>query len=627
MMVKSSLGRRLTSRWTAVFTAALTGLAACSGGEQGGTSPILPPDGGGNPGLKQSAFVFDVDTRTGQVKVTEPTKNVTLGGGSEGGAGMSYSRQGGDVNFSILAGDAITLTTSNFSASTVGQYTPGKVRVKFDVNITNKLGSVELITPTFPTPPAGILGVYLFPFQTVVTTTSGGTSVGGDGTDVIIELPSYGLVESSIDWNGNATDASSAPGGTPFNFFNDDAGCGAGTDDCYRYEVFGEALAGSEIGIPAAATSTARTVGFDIDPTVGNFRARLIVAADLRNASGSAPVGTIAGVVSSPERGNLSGVTVNVSGGFSATTAATTGAYSIGSIPTGPRTVSLVAASLPAGCTNPASQAVTVANGVTSTVNFSVACTVPSGTIGGTITNSAGESISGTLTVTPTGLAAQPGIAFSGAPASYSATLVPVGTGAGSIALSGLPAQCTNPGAIPYSGLVTGGSLTVDVTVTCTSAPSFYQVSHTWSGTGSTRTLTIRIDMTTRNDPAVNGAGADDIGAFQGTLTYDAAALTPVAGNESATSSPRLGNVVANYATAGQIVYGSFDAVAGGRLGNVGIIQFDFTVVGSPAPGTTTSVTSGPQAGNPVLGQSSVASGSVNYTAAVIQVNAGTLTF
>jgi hypothetical protein len=624
MQLQSSLGQRLARRWTAaLITTAAAGLIGCQSGDQTGTTPTLPQDPGGNPGLKQSAFIFDVDTRSGTVTVSQPIKNLTMGsaiaqGAIRGPAGISYS---------ILAGDAITLTTSNFFASTVGQYTAGKVRVKFDVNITNKLGSVELITPTFPTPPTGIKGVFLFPFQTVVTTTSGGTSVGGDGTDVIIELPSYGLVAPSIDWNGNATDATSAPGGDPFNFFND-TGCGAGSNDCYRYEVFGEALSGGELGIPAAATSTARTVGFDIDPTVGNFRARLIVAADLRNASGSAPVGTVAGVVSSPQRGNLSGVTVNVSGGFSAATAATTGAYSIANIPTGPHTVSLTAASLPAGCTAPASQSATVSNGVTSTVNFSVTCTVPVGTISGTITNSVGGTISGTLTVTPTGLAAQPGVAFTGtSPVSYTASNVPVGTGAGSIALTGLPAQCTNPGAIPYTGLTSGGTLTVNVTVTCTVPPSFYQVTHTWSGTGSTRTLTIRIDMTTRNDPAVNGASPDDIGAFQGTLIYDAAKLTPVSGNEAATSSPRLGNVVANYATSGQIVYGSFDAVAGGRLGNVGIIQLDFTVVGTPAGGSTTSVTTQLQSGATNYGQSSAASGSVNYGPAVIQINAGTLTF
>ena len=100
-----------------------------------------------------------------------------------------------------------------------------------------------------------------------------------------------------------------------------------------------------------------------------------------------------------------------------------------------------------------------------------------------------------------------------------------------------------------------------------------------------------------------------------------------MAGNESATGAPRLGNVVANYATAGQIVYGSFDAVAGGRLGNVGIIQLDFTVVGTPGAGTTTSVTTQLQAGATNYGQSSAASGSVNYGPAVIQITAGTLTF
>jgi hypothetical protein len=561
---------------------------------------------------------MDVNVRDGLVRITAP-QGLSLSAANPGSAaGPSFSAMQGP-SFSILAGDAVQLTTSNFFASNVGDFTPNKVRVKFDVNITNRLSSVELITPSFPTPPAGTQGVILFPFENVVTVTSGGTSVGGDGTDVIIELPSHGQVAPSTDWNGTANDATSAAGGDPFNFFND-TGCGTGSNDCYRWEAFGESLSGGATGIPAGGTSTARTVGFDIDPTVGNFRARLIVAADLRN-SGPAPTGSIAGTVTSPQRGALSGVTVTATGAFTATTNGT-GAYSIANVPTGPKTVSL--SNLPAGCTLPPSQTATVTNGGTATVNFSVTCTVPSGSITGSISNSAGEAISGSLTVTPTGLSAQPAVSFSGNPASYTAANVPVGAaGTGSIALSALPAQCTNPGAVPYSGLTDGGTITVNITVTCTAAPTAYNVTHTWSGTGSTRTLTIRIDMTTRNDPAVNGANPDDIGAFQGTLTYDATKLAPVAGNESSTGAPRLGNVVANYATSGQVVYGAFDAVAGGRLGNVGIIQLDFTVL--PGATGTTSVTTQLQAGATVFGQSSSASGNVNYGPAVVNIIAGSV--
>ena len=52
-------------------------------------------------------------------------------------------------------------------ASNLHQFTQDKVRIQFDVTITNQLTGVQLITPTFPTPPAGVTGVLLFPFENV----------------------------------------------------------------------------------------------------------------------------------------------------------------------------------------------------------------------------------------------------------------------------------------------------------------------------------------------------------------------------------------------------------------------------------------------------------------------------
>jgi hypothetical protein len=502
-------------------SAAAIGLAACQGGDNAGAGPVLPPDQPQNPQYRNAAFIFDVNTATKTVKVTEPSTKLNLAPGIVGGPNS--------ISFSIIAGDVIQLTTSNYAASTVGQFAPNKIRVTFDVSLTNKLASVQLITPTFPTPPAGVTGVLLFPYSTTVTTTSGGVSVGGDGTDVIIEQPNRGQTAPSIDWNGDG----SAGSGAPFNFFNDADCSAAGANDCYRWEAYASPLA-------AGATSLARTVGFDIDPTVANFRARLIVAADLQN-SGPAPVGTVAGTVTSPSAGAIIGAIIAVTPGAGLTgTSGAGGAYSIANVPTGPKTVAITGG-LPAGCTIPASQSATISNGVTSTVNFTVTCPAPSGGLSGTITRTGAgtQSLAGlTVTATPAaaGTSTSSGTSTGAAsPFAYSLPAVQIGLGAGagngSVALSNLPAGCTNPGAGSYTGLTAGGSAIVNFTVDCIVPPAFYQLTESWGPiTAGQVVLTISFDPTTRNDPAINGAGADDFSGFVGNINYGSARLTTAAG-------------------------------------------------------------------------------------------------
>src|SRR5262249_3402852 len=161
-------------------------------------------------------------------------------------------------------GDAVRLIPSNFQASAVGAFIPGKVRVTFDVTIENKLTGINLITPTWPTPPAQ--GVMLIPLEQVVTTTPGGTT-GGDGNEILVELASYGQVTASVDWDGTGT----AGSGAPFNFFND-ADCSQATsNDCFRWRAFVSPV------LSSPATSESHKIGFDLDPTVGQFRARMIV--------------------------------------------------------------------------------------------------------------------------------------------------------------------------------------------------------------------------------------------------------------------------------------------------------------------------------------------------------------
>ncbi|MEO8138233.1 MAG: carboxypeptidase-like regulatory domain-containing protein [Gemmatimonadota bacterium] len=556
---------------TSILVAGALFANACSS-DSTGAGPIIPGQPTPNPQITKAAFLADVNLRTHTIKITAPKLDTT---GSLRASSIQASP--GSVDFSLVGGDVVTLTTSNFAASAIGAFQPGKVRVTFDVNMTNKLSGVQMVGPTvFPAPPPGTTGPLLFPYNIAVAVTSGGTATGGQGNDVIVTLPSYGLVAPSTDWNG-----------APFNFFND-VGCTGTANDCFRYEEFtGPIFPGSTTG--------ANSVGFDLDPTVGQFTATLIVAADLQN-SGPAPTGTVAGTVTSPQLGTLNGVVVTATAGVTNLpgTTAGAGAYSIASVPTGPASVAITSG-LPAGCTNPGSQATTVTNGGTATVNFTVICPVPSGTVGGTIsfTGFTPSGITGiSVVVTPTGGSAQAAVNPSGAGV-YSRSGVPVGTGAGAVALGNLPSGCTNPGTGSYSGLTNGGAATVNFSVACVAPPAGYNYNVAFGApAGGVARLTINLDMSTFNDPAVNGAGPDDISVLQGSFTYNTARLTLVAGScTKASATQGLDSPTFNVSTPGTIGYGIFTTGTTLLTGLQPVIQCDFTVIGSAIPGAKTATT------------------------------------
>jgi hypothetical protein len=175
---------------------ALYAIAACSDAGQNAAGPNIPGNPPEPPTLARAAFVFYVNTASHDIRVAPPTVTVP----NPSAMALSQSSGLGGPDFSLIAGDVITLTASNYSASAVGAFAPGKIRVQFDLSITNKLGSVDLITPTFPAPPPGVSGILMFPFATYVTVTSGGVTVGGGGDSLIIELPNTGQVAPSIDW-------------------------------------------------------------------------------------------------------------------------------------------------------------------------------------------------------------------------------------------------------------------------------------------------------------------------------------------------------------------------------------------------------------------------------------------
>lgn len=221
-----------TIRWLGIgLLAALTG---CSSDP----SAPGPASAGPPPELSTTAIRLDVDLEQGTVRVVSPEAATA--------PGMPRAN-------AMLGSNEITATTSNLTRSAPGAFQPGKVRVQFDVAITNRLTSATLVPSTFIGTPAAA-GLLLFPYR--VTQVTGGTAA---------------QVVASVDWNGDG----SAGSGAPRNFFND-FGCttAGGLSDCFRWEQFASPLY-------AGATTSAQRVGFDMPKGVTSFQVLLILAADI----------------------------------------------------------------------------------------------------------------------------------------------------------------------------------------------------------------------------------------------------------------------------------------------------------------------------------------------------------
>lgn len=249
--------------WLSAHRLAVIVLALASQGcdEKPLVGPLVAPDPPDNPQIVSASWIADIDLGAGTVRVEAP-----LNGYDPQVLRDFFGVAPASPDLSILAGDVVDIIVDPESlwTSAVGIFEPGLMRVAFDVAIRNKIGVIDLTRPTFPTPPSGTSGAILIPIETVVTTTPGG--VQSDGTTVVVELPNQGRVAPSVDWDGE-----------PHSFFND-VGCPADSNDCFRFEPFGDVLGG--------ATSEFRTIGFDAEPTVSQFRARILVGADLADFDG-----------------------------------------------------------------------------------------------------------------------------------------------------------------------------------------------------------------------------------------------------------------------------------------------------------------------------------------------------
>ena len=182
-------------------------------------------------------------------------------------------------------------------------------------------------------------------------------------------------------------------------------------------------------------------------------------------AGGGGPTTTtVAGRVSSPQQGALAGVQVNLSGGGPNATTAANGSYTISAVPAG--TYSVTLANLPATCTAPAPQSVTVASTPVTGVDFTVTCQAPQGstTVAGSITTPTGGAGGVTVTLIPGNLNAITGSSGSYtiggvAPGTYTATVTTVPTGCQTP-----PTQSVTVASTPVTGL--------NFSLTCSAPPA-----------------------------------------------------------------------------------------------------------------------------------------------------------
>jgi hypothetical protein len=134
--------------------------------------------------------------------------------------------------------------------------------------------------------------------------------------------------------------------------------------------------------------------------------------------------------------------------------------------------------------------------------------------------------------------------------------------------------------------LTSGGSITVNVALTCSAAGSSYGYLSTFVDLGSTVTLTATLDMAAFNDPLVNGTGPDDIQSIQGIVSYDPLRLQFV--GCAAVAGSGLTNGTFNGSLPGQVQFLNFSTSAALQLGQQGIYSCSFNDLGGGAVTTST---------------------------------------
>lgn len=191
---------------------------------------------------------------------------------------------------------------------------------------------------------------------------------------------------------------------------------------------------------------------------------------------GPAPTGTVVGLVQSSLGGPVLGASVVVTptGGqaMHPITVSSSGSYRVEEVPLAGGAGTITVSNVPGACSTPSPTPYTgLTNHDSVTVDVMVDCVTPVGTVTGAVTT---QTVGVTtfipnakVTVTPTGGSAMAAATTSTA-GSYTVTNVPVGGGGGTVGVSSLPANCSTPASVSYAGMVSGGTVTTNVAVSCT---------------------------------------------------------------------------------------------------------------------------------------------------------------
>ena len=185
------------------------------------------------------------------------------------------------------------------------------------------------------------------------------------------------------------------------------------------------------------------------------------------------------------------------------------------------------------------------------------------------------------------------------------------------VVLSDVAPQCSLAG--PATQPVRVDPLTRDTVrfdVTCAGTPvdttaAGYRLTHQWSAVqGGRITLTIRIDMGTFNDPAINGSNPDDVSAIQGGTVVDTTKLRFVSGAN--VPGAAMDNATAGI-TGNRVSWLNFTTSTALLTGSQGIVVLTFDVVGTGTTATRTTITAAGAASEAsLLGHIVVVDASVN---------------
>ncbi|MDQ8158203.1 MAG: carboxypeptidase regulatory-like domain-containing protein [Gemmatimonadota bacterium] len=357
--------------------------------------------------------------------------------------------------------DVLVANSPERGVFSFGAFTPGTVGPTGNIDIVRSwytvVGAAGTLATTSTTlsdiltPQGTFLNSKVRVSESTLSITAGGAP--NQAPTAAISGPSAAVAGTRVTFSGaGSTDPDGSIASYAWSF--GDGGTGTGATAFHTFASAGSFTVRLTVTDNGGLTGTR-----DLPVTVTSAGASVgVVSGVVTRASGGTPIAGVTLIVTPTGGAALAAVTTNASG-----------AYSISNVPVGGGSIAI--GGLPSGCTNPGPQSYAgVAAGGTVTKNVAVTCqTATTGTVTGVVTRAAGGAViaGATVTLTPTGGAALPAVTTD-AQGAY--TINNVSVGGGSIAVGALPSGCTNPGVLPYTGVAVGGTVTLNVSVTCQAA-------------------------------------------------------------------------------------------------------------------------------------------------------------